>query len=409
MHTGYLLYMHLHAPEKNRRFPSKSPFIFVLLVALIFLLSGCKNSPDQNLSVVTFDPNGGKTIGIYGHIEWKRNTPLTFLPTDVTRDGYVLYGWNRDPSATNKDEFIRVGKDETALTLYAVWVHQVTYCSNDACGYMQPEMIRLDTAWSVPDCEYTTNFARSFIGWSKEKTSVTPEYIPGQTISLSENLVVYAIWKNAIIDNFNHLKYLEDSTSHLAVSGYTDPTVSSITIPAAYDEKPITSIFPNAFQGYSALTILSLPDSISMIGAKAFSGSGISSIVIPESVTALGGGAFSSCGSLASVALSSSLTALPEKIFKGCTSLKAITIPENVLSIGAEAFAPVFVQSPNGLETITLDRWVEGDANPITTLVSSNALPKNAIKHIYVPSGSLQTYKDDANWKVFKDIIEVKP
>jgi hypothetical protein len=25
---------------------------------------------------VTFDPNGGKTIGIYGHIEWKRNAPL---------------------------------------------------------------------------------------------------------------------------------------------------------------------------------------------------------------------------------------------------------------------------------------------------------------------------------------------
>ena len=56
------------------------------------------------------------------------------------------------------------------------------------------------------------------------------------------------------------------------------------------------------FKGCSGLTSITIPESVTEIGGRAFSGcSGLTSITIPESVTEIGTGAFSNCPSLNSI------------------------------------------------------------------------------------------------------------
>lgn len=77
---------------------------------------------------------------------------------------------------------------------------------------------------------------------------------------------------------------------------------------------------------------------VSAIGESAFSGSSVTSITIPETVTRIGMKAFSGCGSLTSVTLPKRLTSIGEYLFWGCSSLPSIVIPEGVTSIREHAF-----------------------------------------------------------------------
>lgn len=68
----------------------------------------------------------------------------------------------------------------------------------------------------------------------------------------------------------------------------------------------IVSISADAFKGHDELTTLDLSEAVNLktIGANAFEGTGISSVVLPESVTYLGAGAFKDCPNLVSADIS---------------------------------------------------------------------------------------------------------
>ena len=93
------------------------------------------------------------------------------------------------------------------------------------------------------------------------------------------------------------------------------------------------------FEGCSSLTSISIPESVTSIGYKAFYGcSSLASITIPESVTSIGDWAFSDCSSLTSISIPESVTSIGDLAFYGCSSLTSISIPEGVTSIGDSAF-----------------------------------------------------------------------
>ena len=78
---------------------------------------------------------------------------------------------------------------------------------------------------------------------------------------------------------------------------------------------------------------------ITAFGDKCFSGcSGLTSITIPSSVTSLGAWCFWGCG-LTSITIPSSITSLAEYCFSGCSGLTSITIPPSVTSLGGDCFA----------------------------------------------------------------------
>ncbi|MBR3946641.1 MAG: leucine-rich repeat domain-containing protein [Bacteroidales bacterium] len=95
---------------------------------------------------------------------------------------------------------------------------------------------------------------------------------------------------------------------------------------------------PNSFlwacQNVQSLTI---PESTTIIGNKAFLASGLTEITIPENVTEIGGGAFWSCTNLTTVNYNAinctSAGSSSQYIFKDCSALTTVNIGENVTNI----------------------------------------------------------------------------
>ncbi len=122
---------------------------------------------------------------------------------------------------------------------------------------------------------------------------------------------------------------------------YCDTAAEAVRIPAVIDGVPVTGIDNSAFSGCgSNLKSVTIPDSVTGIGEKAFLGcEGLSVLLIPDSVTVIGGYAFSCCTGLTGISLPDSLRELRSYTFASCTGLTELTIPDSVIGIGDRAIA----------------------------------------------------------------------
>ena len=100
----------------------------------------------------------------------------------------------------------------------------------------------------------------------------------------------------------------------------------------------VTRIKVEGFSGNPSLTSITIPDSVTSIGERAFLWCfSLSTVTIPNSVTTIGKRAFSGCG-FESITIPDSVTSIGEEAFLDCESLEEIVIGNSVKSIGAEAF-----------------------------------------------------------------------
>ena len=105
-------------------------------------------------------------------------------------------------------------------------------------------------------------------------------------------------------------------------------------------EEGITRIGNHAFNN-TAVTSISLPQSLESIGDYAFSTSkGVSSLVIPKNVETIGQRAFYSLTNMESLTFESgsALKTISNEAFLECNSLDAVSIPEGTTYIGKSAF-----------------------------------------------------------------------
>ena len=169
-------------------------------------------------------------------------------------------------------------------------------------------------------------------------------------------------------------------------------SLTSISLP-----KGIETISVGAFSFCTSLSSLPVfPESIDSIGGGVFYGCGFSGVlIIPEGIKAIGEYTFGSCEEITSIVFPSTLTTIGSNAFLACKSLNSGTliIPENIESIGYMAFALC-----NGISIIM--------KSPIPPILGDDAFSFSTSSVIYVPSASVDVYKNAPNWSYYEYCIK---
>lgn len=192
------------------------------------------------------------------------------------------------------------------------------------------------TSVTIPD-SVTEIGSNAFAGCTN-LTSVN--YIGGDWSKLtiqSGNPAVEDAAKDAANEQLFDFEFILNNTAVIVIR--YKGTAADVTIPSRYKGKPVTVIDHTAFYNNSAVTSVTIPDSVTAIPDYAFGFcSQLTNISIPNSVTFIGFSAFNSCTSLKSITLPSSLSTIQSYAFYNCGNLKTIRIPVSVTSIGNYAF-----------------------------------------------------------------------
>lgn len=193
----------------------------------------------------------------------------------------------------------------------------------------------------------------------QDNTTITSVTIPASVTEIGSNAFADCTnltsvhyegdWSNLTIQSGNpavqdaaneqlfDFKFTPDNTAVIVIR--YKGTAADVTIPSRYKGIPVTAIDHAAFHNNSAVTSVTIPDSVTSIPDSAFGFcSQLTNISIPNSVTYIGFSAFNSCTSLKSITLPSSLSTIQSYAFYNCENLETIRIPVSVTSIGNCAF-----------------------------------------------------------------------
>lgn len=168
---------------------------------------------------VTYNANGGS--GAPSNQTKKHDEVLILSSTIPKRTGYTFAGWSI--SSTSTDIKYEAGARYTgnsALSLYAVWTpnkYTVSFDLNGGIGDLDEMIIAYNSKATIPstditkvysiyldscdesiDNKYSTSSC-DFLGWSTTKTNTIASYSAGDSLTITEDITLYAVWSNPTI------------------------------------------------------------------------------------------------------------------------------------------------------------------------------------------------------------------
>ena len=254
----------------------------------------------------------------YSFVSWDKNIEKGTTGTQTVTANwnvnqynieYVLNGWtnaeNNKAIYTIEDKTFALFDGINGESLFCGWYLDDEY--TNCIETIDASTMRDYTIYAMPDCGATKGLliengvVKSYLGISTNV--IIPSYYKGDT--------VVGIG-NSAFNNFTNLM--------------------SVTIP-----DQVISVGNSAFFGCSGLTKITGPsDAVSTV-AKQCNRTAIEEIVI-TSGTSIGDSAFYGCSGLTSIIIPDSVTSIGDSAFLNCNGLMSVAIPNSVTSIGSLAF-----------------------------------------------------------------------
>lgn len=239
-------------------------------------------------------------------------------------------------------------------------------------------------------------------------------YIDGYG-EMTEYLQGYAPWTQYRDDTERIV--LPDGITFISACAFQNFTaVTEITVP-----NTVTSMGSNVFSSCSSLKTVNLSNNLETVSAYAFSGCvSVESIVIPDSVKVLETSAFTRCSSLKYVDIGAGVEEIGSS-FSRCAALESIVIPDNVKSIGPFAFMECaslkYVEMGDGVEIIRTQAFAYCPSlevlklgNGVKTVEYEAFRTCESLKVVYIPV-SVEVFELDslAQCKSLTDVYIASP
>ncbi|MCL2150040.1 MAG: InlB B-repeat-containing protein [Dehalococcoidia bacterium] len=150
---------------------------------------------------VTYDPNGGNGSSFTEYADSSNQIAIAANP--FIRDGYIFSEWNTEPDGLGASYTVsQIDLLTEDLYLYAQWVsdvtgYTVTYDPNGGTGDRIVVSVADGQVYLIENNQFTRPYW-SFSEWNTEPDGRGVSYRPGDQITISDNLYLFAIWSRPL-------------------------------------------------------------------------------------------------------------------------------------------------------------------------------------------------------------------
>ena len=270
---------------------------------------------------VSFDSDGGSSV----ESTVIKNGLSISKPVDPTKDDYDFVGWFVGDKEWNFED----DKVTSNLTLVAHWSakkYSLTIKYND--GATEDLVLLKEANETIGSVDIPTRSGYSFDGWD----ITIPRSMP------KEDIVVNAKWKCQVTYTI-----VNRGVRITGISG----SIKDVVILNKYDNCYTRIIEDNAFKDCSSIESITLPNTITKIGANAFYGcTSLKSVETETGISEIGTYAFYNCTSLTSFSFPSSIVLVGDYAFANCTNLSYVLISSYFNNIDSVTNRNVFTNCP---------------------------------------------------------------
>ena len=234
---------------------------------------------------------------------------------------------------------------------------------------------------SCESLEYNEYDNASYLGNDVNERVVLMKFNDAEATSYEISGDVRFIYDNAFTDH----KSIEEVTVPDSVTGIGAAFYNCHSLRSVALGKSVEVISAYAFS-YTSLESIEIPDSVKKIGDDAFTATSLSEIVIGEGVTSVGNSAFSYCEGLKRIVISDSVEEIGDLAFYECPSVESLTIGKSVRAIGDKAFynyRRLTVLNYNAVECLGGGGYIIADAGADTEGIAVTL--DDGVK--YIPDG----------------------
>jgi len=199
---------------------------------------------------LNFNSNGGSEVQSIT----LNTTTFSVLPDNPTKEGFTFDGWFTDEGLTNELHVNELDINASSITVYAKWIQDTFLVSFETNSDDEIETLTVQAGSIIPLPTVVLKDGYYFYGWYTDETLTSESHT---LIMPNHDLILYARWTDSMF------YYTINENNEATITGIIpELVVDEVVVPDTVDNYPVISISYDAFDGYTNIKSLTLPDSL---------------------------------------------------------------------------------------------------------------------------------------------------